>query len=131
MMAIGLAMKKMDLSGVATKTQCLGLTGGLVLLMSEVALAHKYRGGFDMYLSLLVICPILFSLALRVNIQGHFPGLAIMSSVIYFSHVFFLLILVQVVGIPYGLGLFFATMAASLALYALVVRHHQRLHWIF
>lgn len=131
MMAIGLAMKKNDFSGVATKTLCLGLAAGLVLLMTEVLLARKYWGGFDMYLSLIVICPILFALALRVNIQGHFPGLAIMSSVIYFSHAFFMLVLVQVVGMPNGPGLFFATVAASLALYALVIRHRQRLHWIF
>jgi len=50
-------------------------------------------GEFDNYFSLMLICPILFLLCLKIEIHGENKSLALYSSSIYFVHIFFLVFL--------------------------------------
>lgn len=48
------------------------------------------EGGFDNYLSLLVVCPFVFIMFIKMDIQGNSKNIALYSSAIYFIHSFIL-----------------------------------------
>jgi peptidoglycan/LPS O-acetylase OafA/YrhL len=52
---------------------------------------HPLRdGGFDNYLSLIVVCPIIFMFFINKQVDGNSKNIALYSSAIYFTHYFVL-----------------------------------------
>ena len=50
------------------------------------------QGGFDNFASLLLVCPAIFMLFLKLDIEGFNKDLALFGSGIYFVHVWFLVL---------------------------------------
>ena len=74
----------------------LWLGAGAVLMAGEVAFNfHELRqeAGFDNYLSLIVACPAIFILFSRLNIRGDSKFISSFASAIYFSHIYFYILL--------------------------------------
>lgn len=66
---------------------------GFILLMIESYVNYYQEGregGFDNYLSLLLVSPFVFITFFRLSIQGDSKNIALYSSAIYFIHSFFL-----------------------------------------
>lgn len=51
------------------------------------------EGGFDNYLSLFIVCPFIFLVFAKIDIQGNSKKIALYSSAIYFIHLFVLSVL--------------------------------------
>lgn len=72
---------------------------GLAALLAESGLnyTHYAQGNesakFDNYLALILACPALFLLCLKIDIRGNNKNIALYSSSIYFVHIFFLVAL--------------------------------------
>jgi len=65
----------------------------LLLLLIEVYLDFKYQvapKGFDIFLSLIAACPLVFMVALKLDIKGDGKTLALYSTGIYFIHPLFI-----------------------------------------
>jgi peptidoglycan/LPS O-acetylase OafA/YrhL len=54
------------------------------------------EGGFDNYLSLFLVCPFVFIMFIKMDIQGNSKNIALYSSAIYFIHSFILSMLRKV-----------------------------------
>lgn len=66
---------------------------GILTLIAESYLNYYQSsrdGGFDIYLSLIVLCPFIFILFLKLNISHTSKKIALYSSSIYFIHLFIL-----------------------------------------
>lgn len=62
---------------------------GVLLLLGESYLNYYQAGrdgGFDNYLSLILVCPFIFLLFIKLNISGNSKNIALYSSAIYFIH---------------------------------------------
>ncbi|MGC4062746.1 MAG: acyltransferase family protein [Aquabacterium sp.] len=73
----------------------LGLTG-LAALLAESYFNYTRSNDslkFDNYLTLMLACPALFLLCLKIDIRGHDKRIALYSSSVYFVHIFFLVAL--------------------------------------
>ena len=69
---------------------------GILLLFFESYFNYYQEGregGFDNYLSLLFVCPFIFVLFTKLEVQGNSKHIALYSSAIYFIHSFFLSVL--------------------------------------
>lgn len=65
---------------------------GILLLSSEVYLnyvAPEREGGFDNFLSLILLCPALFILFMQTNVVSNTKNIALYASAIYFIHPLF------------------------------------------
>ncbi len=69
---------------------------GILFLMSESYINYYQEGregGFDNYISLIFVCPFIFIIFAKLNIQGNSKNISLYSSAIYFIHPFFLSVL--------------------------------------
>lgn len=82
---------KVTFNGVAL----ISITGLFVLLLeSYFNFVQEGRdGGFDNYISLLFVCPFIFILFVKMNVQGNSKSIALYASAIYFIHSFVLSVL--------------------------------------
>jgi len=73
-------------------TVVLAVIGALLLLFESYLNFYQVcrEGGFDNYLSLLFVCPFIFMVFEKMDIQGSSKNIALYSSAIYFIHSFFL-----------------------------------------
>ena len=74
-------------------------SSGLLLLLFESWFNFNNEhnnGGFDNYLSLIIICPALFLWIINLDLTTPIKNLALVSSAIYFIHPFFILLLKKV-----------------------------------
>jgi len=69
---------------------------GLLILLGESYVNYYQEGrdgGFDNFFSLLLACPFVFILFMKINISGKSKNIALYSSAIYFIHSFLLSVL--------------------------------------
>jgi surface polysaccharide O-acyltransferase-like enzyme len=82
------AYKKVSLSSVVSMAAL-----AIALLLIENYLNFKYQvapKGFDIFLFLILVCPLVFVAALKVDIRGESKTLALYSTGIYFIHPLFI-----------------------------------------
>ena len=85
----GTLIRRGFIDGLSDRLQRLGLLAGFAGLAIEATLARTYGRpnlGADVYLSLLLICPLLFNRFRRARLMGTTASLGTLSSVIYFAH---------------------------------------------
>jgi hypothetical protein len=64
----------------------------LLIIESYINFHNPFReGGFDNFLSLLLVCPAIFILFMRLEVIGNSKMIALYSSAIYFIHIFVLI----------------------------------------
>ncbi len=89
-LCIGFLINKHSiLEKVSTKTISLICLIGLMLLFFESILNYyqpKNDGGFDNYISLIIACPSIFILFMKVKLTGKSKNIALYASAIYFIH---------------------------------------------
>jgi Acyltransferase family len=122
MMMIGVIIKKAEPIIFSKNTTILILLIGLALLWAESHFSYMHPGnrGFDMYASLIIICPSIFLLAKN---SGQLYGgkfLPTSSSVIYFSHYIFIIIADRYFLIGAGTKLFVFCIIPCLVLCSIV-----------
>ena len=134
MMMLGTAAAKIGVASMETRTLLCWLDGGLLLLTLEIGIAHHYAvawGGFDMYLSLPIIASTVFLLTMKSKLYYQVQDLALLSSVLYFSHVLFMMLFIHWLGWPHGMKMFLGTLCASLIFYVGVARLPKRFRVVF
>lgn len=74
---------------ISFKSACILSVLGVIILLGESYInyfqAGRY-GGFDNYLSLILVCPFIFILFMKSNISGTNKSIALYSSAVYFIH---------------------------------------------
>ncbi|EPF7752848.1 acyltransferase family protein [Vibrio parahaemolyticus] len=103
------------LDRVNFKVALLGCFFGLILLLGESYFNYlniTEYSGFDNYLSLIIVCPILFVFVSKIEIKGQSKKIALYSSSIYFIHSLILSILEEVTRLE-GTSLTFLTIFGS------------------
>ena len=116
MMILGFCASKIGVTRFADRTLVLALAVGILLLMTEVLFAYRHaiwRGGFDMYLGLIVITPAIFILIMKSKFSYSIKGLSLAPSVVYFSHVFFIIVMDYYLGWPHGMKMFLVTLSCT------------------
>lgn len=134
LMMVGLAAAKINIAAINTKLLLSALVIGAAGLGAEILLAGRYpadSNGFDMYLSLFVVAPALFLLVIKSDLPYPKVDIAILSSVIYFLHVWVFLALDRYFGWRHGMQMFLCTLLASCAAYLLIVRLPPRFKVVF
>jgi len=91
---IGYLIHKLNFhENVSLKTSIiLSIVGFSLLIIESYSnyIEPSRDGGFDNFASLLVVCPAVFLLFMKLNFRGKSKGLALYSTGIYFIHKFFL-----------------------------------------
>lgn len=105
---------------------------GLIALVAEsygnFVLTHGEKG-FDNFLTLILVCPAIFLLFMKINIQGQGKSIALYSSSIYFVHLVFLNSLRAHTELS-GTNLILATLLLALAASYLLVKLNRRVKCI-
>lgn len=133
MMTLGVAIAKHDVATIKNKLLFLILGAALLILFLEVMIAHRFaiqRLGFDMYFSLLILCPTLFVFAIKNKISYPTKNLAFASSVFYFSHAFFVRSW-EYIGLPHGIKMFLSTLVFTSLIYISVVKLPEKYRVVF
>ena len=105
---------------------------GLALLLVE---SYTFRaspgkqGGFDNFASLLLVCPAIFMLFLRLKIEGFTKDLALLANGIYFIHIWFL-VLFQGVAELNGTALTLLVAISSVIGSYLMIKVNERLGFV-
>ncbi len=94
--AIGYLIKKHGMQDKVkiSNMKMLSLVGVLLLLLESNInfFMLDEKEGFDLLFSLLIICPSLFILTLMLEIKSTYKKIALISSAIYFTHPFLMLL---------------------------------------
>jgi surface polysaccharide O-acyltransferase-like enzyme len=89
---LGCAMNKIDIRKLKTRTLLIATIAGFILLSGESFYTSRVSSIYDMYISLLVFCPAIFLLILKLSIyretNTYYSYLGPLSSAIYFAHVY-------------------------------------------
>jgi Acyltransferase family len=92
--ALGYLIKRTDLVNRISRNKALLSTVlGLALLMGESFFNYLQpgrSGGFDNYISVLILCPAIFLFFLKLEIPSETRIVASISSAVYFIHIFFI-----------------------------------------
>jgi len=106
----------------------------VLLLIAESSVhyfLHPAKAGVDMYLSLLVLCPLLFLFFHSRSARLNTDFLSKLSTAIYLTHVFFINILLNTGWMEQGTPLFVMVMFASTIVSALLVWFDRRWNILF
>jgi hypothetical protein len=106
---------------------------GLVLLLIESALHEHYQlraGGFDMLLSLILVCPALFALSLNVFTPAHTKWVSNFSVALFLVHPVFVFTLMTQAGMPYGTPLFLSVLVLSCLAAALILVVNKKVRYL-
>lgn len=106
--------------------------GGLLLLLLEVYLDFKLQPaleGFDIFLFLILACPLVFILALKFEIKGDSKTLALYSTGIYFIHPLFISLISARVDLG-GTLLTFVVIGLSTAASWLLIKINSKVKFI-
>lgn len=91
---IGFLVHKYSLQNTVSMKQAVSWSVfGLLLLLAESSFnfySESSSGGFDNFLSLLLVCPCIFIVFMKSSIAGQSKNIALYSSAIYFIHSFLL-----------------------------------------
>ncbi|WP_417227915.1 acyltransferase family protein [Amphritea sp.] len=105
---------------------------GMLALFGESYVNYHQNGrdgGFDNFLSLLFVCPFVFLLFMKFNIQGSSKNISLLSSAIYFIHSFFLSVLRKFFDLEATLLTLAAILLSIIASYA-IIKINNRLKFI-
>ncbi len=119
------------------KKVSIGLTAvlsvlGLMALLSESYINYiepAREGGFDNFLSLIIICPALFVLFMKINMQGYSKNISYYSTGIYVIHLFFLKIFSGHTDLS-GTSLTFLVIGVSLIASFFLIKINKKLKFI-
>lgn len=114
------------------KTVSLFISIGITLLFLEslINYSHVESGqDFDNYLSLIILCPFIFLLFIKVNISSQNKNIALYSSAIFFIHSFFLSVFRRYTDAE-GSYLTFLVAISSVAAAYFIIRLNKRLRFI-
>ena len=112
---------------------------GIICLLIESYFGYLYADiatkavDFDLFLSLLILCPAVFLLAFKIHTPGESKNIALVSSAIYFIHPLFLSFIPQMIpeNIPINTILLTLVILVFSALSTLVlIRLNQRLRCV-
>lgn len=109
----------------------LGATG-LVFLSMESYLDFYFeigRSDYDNFMSLLLLCPVIFMCFMRLTIEGQSKNIALYSSAVYFIHSFFLSVFRKFTDFE-GTMLTLVIIAASLLASFFIIRLNSKLKFI-
>ncbi|PTP23801.1 hypothetical protein CWO07_22665 [Vibrio splendidus] len=118
---------------ITTKMLVIGITIGITLVILESALNFrnpKNDGGYDNYLSLYLVCPLIFLLANNSTKTTKNKTLALMSSAIYFIHPLILSILRKFTELQ-GTGLTVLCILLSILSSFLIISIHKNKRFRF
>ncbi|ART79174.1 acyltransferase family protein [Oceanisphaera avium] len=98
--AIGYLVNKYSVHKmISEKVVLVGAFLGLALLVTESYLNYhnpNREGDFDNFISLIIVCPLIFILFKNKEVSGNTKSIALYSSAIYFVHAFVLIFLREV-----------------------------------
>jgi len=101
-----------------------------LILESYVNYIQETRdGGFDSFISLLLVCPSIFLVFIKLQIKGQSKNIALYSSGIYFIHLLFLDIFIRHTNLI-GTSLTFSVFSISIIASYLIIRLHKKLKFI-
>ncbi|WP_323815795.1 acyltransferase family protein [Cellvibrio sp. NN19] len=97
---------------------------GVLLLLLEIYLNYRATnrdGGFDNYLSLIVVCPAIFIVFMQINLLSNTKSIALYATAIFFVHPLFLLPLVEPLAGQETLLTIIVTALSAAAAYFLII----------
>ncbi|RYY76784.1 MAG: hypothetical protein EOO52_04610 [Gammaproteobacteria bacterium] len=131
--AIGYLLKKTEAYKKITMNVVVSMTlFAIALLLMENYLNFKYKvaaKGFDIFLFLILACPLVFITALKLDIRGESKTLALYSTGIYFIHPLFISIIKKYVDIG-GTLLTFLVASISVVAAWLLIKINAKLKFI-
>lgn len=123
--AIGFLINKFKIHKfVSIKTALQLSVIGCILLLGESYLNYvePFRdGGFDIQLSLLILCPALFLFFINMEFKGDNKNITLYSSGIYFIHYFFLHVYRKIVGFDETILTLVTIISSIIASYILII----------
>ncbi|WP_143042455.1 acyltransferase family protein [Vibrio cholerae] len=108
---------------ISFKWALLGFSIGFFLLLTESYVNYinmNEYDGFDNYISLMLVCPMLFVFVSKVNIKGRTKEIALYSSAIYFIHPMILLSLKELTFLGETKLTLYAILASTIASYFII-----------
>ncbi|MET0356969.1 MAG: acyltransferase family protein [Cellvibrio sp.] len=122
--AIGYLLKRTEIYKQFSVSSVVYMTlFATILLLVESYLNFKYQmtsKGFDIFLFLILVCPLVFITALKVDIRGESKTLALYSTGIYFIHPLFISIIKNYVEIGGTLLTLVVAIVSALASWLLI-----------
>ena len=112
----------------------LAIFAAALVLMVESSVhysLHPAKAGVDMYLSLLLLCPLLFIFFHSRSARLNTDFLSKLSTAIYLTHVFFINILLSTGWMEHGTALFVMVMFASTVVSSVLVWSDRRWNILF
>ncbi len=112
----------------------LAILGAAILLILESTayyFMHPLKDGVDMYLSLLILCPLIFLFFHSRSARLNTDFLSKLSTAIYLTHVFFINVLVNAGWMEQGTALFVMVMFASALVSAVLVWSDRKWNMLF
>lgn len=119
--------KKISMPAVAVM-----VLGAFLLLLIEIYCDFRFQPtleGFDIFLFLILVCPLVFMIALKLDIPGDSKTLALYSTGIYFIHPLFISIITARVDLG-GTLLTFVVIGLSAAASWLLIKINSRVKFI-
>lgn len=112
---------------------CAIFVAALLLVLESTAhyYLHPLKAGVDMYLSLLLLCPLIFIFFHSRSARLNTDFLSKLSTAIYLTHVFFINILLNTGWMEQGTALFVMAMFASTVVSALLVWSDRKWNILF
>jgi len=130
---IGYLINKHSLHNVVSfKSASILSVLGLFVLLSESYANYYLSGrdrGFDIFLSLLLVCPFIVILFLKSNISGSNKNISLYSSAIYFIHPFLLIVLRKHTGLG-ETSLTLVTISTSVLISCFIIKAKKHLKFI-
>lgn len=131
--AIGILIKKNELHLKVTEPFVISMSVvGLVLLMAESYFNFSgvnRAGGFDNYISLIVVCPFIFILFSKINITSTNKSIALYSTAIFFIHSLFISLFGHYFTVG-GTALTFYVLLASLVASSFLIQLNRKYSFI-
>lgn len=112
---------------------CAIFAAALLLVLESTAhyFLHPAKAGLDMYLSLLVLCPLIFIFFHSRSARLNTDFLSKLSTAIYLTHVYFINILLDTGWMEQGTALFVMVMFASTIVSAVLVWADRKWNMLF
>ena len=131
--AIGYLLRKTEIYKEYKTSSVVGVTVfTIILLLIENYLDFKFQvasKGFDIFLFLILVCPLVFIAALKLDVRGESKTLALYSTGIYFIHPLFISIIKNYANIG-GTLLTFVVAIVSTAAAWLLIRINTKVKFI-
>jgi hypothetical protein len=109
------------------------LLGGMIIFAIEVLFSYLFRSkeiGFDIYLSLIIICPLIFLMIKKCRFFVGIASLSKISSEIYFIHPLLISACLNILHMPIGSWLFFMAIALCFMIYKPIIWLNQKISCI-